>query len=81
MKQFPILLTLLLSGMLAACSTTPDGPAPSDTFSDTGLGFSITKPSEWHFISDETLKADRNTIRLSDAELEQLAKRNVRVPR
>lgn len=71
---------LLVSGMFAACSTTPDGPAPSDTFNDTGLGFSITKPADWHFISDETLKADRNTIRLSDAELEQLAKRNTNIP-
>ena len=71
---------LLVFGMFAACTTTPDGPASSDTFSDAGLGFSITKPSDWHFISGETLKADRNTIRLSDAELEQLAKRNANAP-
>ena len=65
---------LLVFGMFAACTTTPDGPASSDTFSDAGLDFSITKPSDWHFITDEPLQADRNTIRLSDAELEQLAK-------
>jgi hypothetical protein len=80
MKQLSTFLMLLVFGMFAACTTTPDGPAPSDTFSDAGLGFNITKPSDWHFISGEMLKADRNTIRLSDAELEQLAKRNANAP-
>ena len=80
MKQLSKFLMLLVFGMFAACTTTPDGPASSDTFSDAGLDFSITKPSDWHFITDETLQADRNTIRLSDAELEQLAKRNANAP-
>ena len=80
MKQLSIFLMLLVFGMFAACTTTPDGPAPSDTFRDAELGFSITKPSDWVFIPDETLKADHNTLRLSDTELEQLAKRNANAP-
>ena len=60
--------------MFAACATTPSGTAPSNTFNDTATGFSITKPSEWHFISKEILKADRNTIRLDDAKQEKIAR-------
>lgn len=74
-------------GMLAACSTTPRETAtaprekPSvDAFHSTAVGFSIIKPSEWYFISDDILKEVRNTIRLDDAELDKRVREYANIP-
>ena len=78
MKQFPIFLILGVLGLLSACSTTPN--APDHTFNNTDLGFSITKPSEWHYVSREILEANRDANRANNAELEEVSRKTGNSP-
>ena len=80
MKQLQVLSILLMFGMFAACSTTPTGTGSSDTFNNSELGFSITKPSGWSYVSQKTLKVNRDTNRLNNAELEKVSHENGDAP-
>lgn len=78
---------MLLLGMLTACATTPRETAPAlehkssaDVFRSSAVGFSIAKPSDWHFISDDILREDRNTLRLDDDELDRMAREYANIP-
>jgi hypothetical protein len=71
--KFPTLLMLYL---LAACSTIPKEPAPSNTFNDASMGFSITKPSGWNYVSQQSLEANRNTNRRNNSELKKVSQEN-----
>ena len=66
MKQFQIFCLLFVLGMFAACSKPP-----ADTYHNAEVGFSITKPSEWNYLSKEVVEATRDSVRLDDAELEK----------
>ena len=87
MKQISFAVGLLALVLISACSTpsqkstapTDDKP-PNNVFYSKPMGFGITKPSAWHFISDDILKADRNTLRLDDAQLEKMARENPNIP-
>ena len=89
MKRLLFISLLLFLGTLTACSTTPLPSEPAqkpetqssdDAFYSGAVGFGITKPSAWYFISDEILQEDRNTIRLEDAELDKLVKEYSNIP-
>lgn len=73
MKQFQIFLILGVLGLFAACSTTPN--APDHTFNNTDIGFSITKPSEWHYVSRKILEENRDANRANNAELEEVSQK------
>ena len=66
--------------MFAACSTTPSGIKPTNTFNNATAGFSITKPSGWSYVSQKILKVNRDTNRLNNAELEKVSQENGDAP-
>ena len=73
LQIFSILCALTI---LTACATTPNETAPGDTFNDAATGFSITKPSDWHYAPEEILEANRNANRTNNSELDKVSREN-----
>lgn len=65
-------------GVLTACSTPSN--APEHTFHNTTIGFSITKPSEWHYVSREILESNRDTNRANNSQLQEVSEKTGNSP-
>ncbi len=61
--------------MAAATSNTGD-----NMFHHAGAGFSITKPTDWKYLSPEMAVAARQSVKLDDQELEKMIKENPNAP-
>jgi len=64
---------------------SPDGPMASkadeeEVFHHPGVGFSLTKPSNWKYLSPEMALAARQSTKLDDKELEKAIKENPNAP-
>lgn len=64
-KSLTILITICLWTGFSGKSTA------QDVYRNTTLGFSITKPDGWSYLTREDLEISRNSFRLDDEELEE----------
>lgn len=62
--------------MFAACATIPGETDPAHTYNNAAVGFSITKPSGWHYVSKQTLEVNRSANRDNNPELEKASLEN-----
>lgn len=79
MKPLQIFSILLALGLFSACATTSD-TGPSYTFNDAVLGFSITKPSGWNYVSGKIMEVNKNANRQNNPELEKVSQQTGDTP-
>lgn len=51
-----------------------------EVFHHAGAGFSITKPADWKYMSPEMVANAQKSVKLNDAELEEMLKKNANAP-
>ncbi len=68
------------SAALAPAGEMATGDPGGDVFHHAGAGFSITKPTDWNYMSPEMAVAARQSVKLDDQELEKMIKENPNSP-
>ena len=64
----------------AAPAETSASKSSDEVFHHTGVGFSMTKPGGWKYLSPEIVKTASESMKWNDAELEKMIKNNSNAP-
>lgn len=71
---------MVIVGVVALMALTPAKGAEKDVYSNPTVGFSVTKPAEWHFLSAEQNAEHLSRARLKDEAFQQLVQKYANAP-
>jgi len=75
------LLAAISAGLIFSAAVVCYGEEPpANRFSNAAAGFSIEKPPSWRFLSSETIKRNRDRVRLGDEETDKKIKEKAEAP-
>ena len=71
---------MVIVGVAALMVLAPAKGAENNTYSNPTVGFSVTKPAEWHFLSAEQNAENLSRARLKDEAFQQLVQKYANAP-